>query len=119
GVFGGPTGNALCIVRAHLLGKKSQDLQYAILTSMKHTHTVDELTHLITQAAQGTAPFVIAIDGFGGSGKTTLSKQLADKLVDSAVLQVDDFIVTPDPNHTYPYDYDAFEDTLRHIKTDE
>lgn len=38
-------------------------------------------------------PIVIGIEGFGGSGKTTVSKQLAQDLGKSYVIHIDDFIV--------------------------
>lgn len=38
-------------------------------------------------------PKVIGIEGFGGSGKTTLSKQLMDSLDNAYVIHLDDFIV--------------------------
>lgn len=38
-------------------------------------------------------PVIIALDGFGGSGKTTLAKKLSDALGDCYVIAMDDFIV--------------------------
>ena len=86
---------------------------------MKTTNSLDDLVAAIQLAAQADFPFIIALDGFGGSGKTTLANKLVKQLQDAAILQVDDFIKTPAPEQGYPYDYDAFEDSLRRIKTDE
>jgi uridine kinase len=36
---------------------------------------------------------LIGIEGFGGSGKTTISKQLAEALGDAYIIHIDDFIV--------------------------
>lgn len=38
-------------------------------------------------------PVLIAIDGFGGAGKSTLAKELADALGDAYVIGIDDFII--------------------------
>ena len=38
-------------------------------------------------------PILIGIEGFGGSGKTTISRQLAEALGDTHVIHIDDFIV--------------------------
>lgn len=38
-------------------------------------------------------PVLIGIEGFGGSGKTTLAKELASSLGNSYVVSIDDFIV--------------------------
>ncbi len=41
----------------------------------------------------GRRPVLIGIEGFGGSGKTTLARQLSDALGHSYVVNIDDFIV--------------------------
>ena len=42
---------------------------------------------------QGKFPIIIGIEGFGGSGKTTIAQHLSDSLEDSYVIHIDDFIV--------------------------
>ncbi|MBI4268667.1 hypothetical protein HY627_02460 [Candidatus Uhrbacteria bacterium] len=53
--------------------------------------SVNELVEAIKERAQGTRYFIIAISGFGGSGKSTLSKHLAQLLGDTTIVSVDDF----------------------------
>lgn len=50
---------------------------------------------LAEQLSQNTKPgtFIIAVSGFGGSGKTTFAHELATLLVDSKVIGADDFII--------------------------
>lgn len=36
--------------------------------------------------------YIIAIDGFGGSGKSTVAEKLAGYLSDSFIIEMDDFI---------------------------
>lgn len=40
-----------------------------------------------------TYPVIIGVEGFGGSGKTTLSKQLMDAFSNAYTIHLDDFIV--------------------------
>jgi uridine kinase len=47
----------------------------------------------ITQANNEKFPILIGIDGFGGSGKSTLSKELQLALGNAQVIGIDDFIV--------------------------
>ena len=47
---------------------------------------------ILTKTKKGSR-VIIAISGFGGSGKTTLAKQLEKELPDAAVISVDDFII--------------------------
>jgi uridine kinase len=58
----------------------------------QRVHTVEDLA-LIVDERRSQRPFVVAIAGRGGSGKSTLAHQLAMRLVDSAVVPLDDFLV--------------------------
>lgn len=53
----------------------------SVVAQIKQT----ELTHPF--------PVIVGIEGFGGSGKTTLSKELGDALGRAYVIHIDDFIV--------------------------
>jgi uridine kinase len=53
--------------------------------------TIDQIANRITQDKR--QPILIAIEGFGGSGKTTFAKKLASVLGDAYVINIDDFIV--------------------------
>ncbi len=54
---------------------------------MNLSKIVDQITHNKKQ----NKTFLIAIDGFGGSGKTTLAKKLAEKFEFVSIVQLDDF----------------------------
>lgn len=47
-------------------------------------------------------PIIIGIEGFGGSGKTTLANNLKDKLNKRAVISIDSFIVKESAQHGKP-----------------
>lgn len=65
-------------------------------TSMETSYFENDLVHIVARAVQlqreGKYPVVIAIDGMAGSGKTTLSGLLKDRL-DAAVIHMDDFFL--------------------------
>ncbi len=56
----------------------------------------NDLIYIIAQAIQfqreGRAPAVIAVDGMAGSGKTTLTERMVQRL-DAAVIHMDDFFL--------------------------
>lgn len=54
--------------------------------------TVEDLAQLVA-AQRSQRPFVVAIAGRGGAGKSTLAHQLAMRVIDSAVVPLDDFLV--------------------------
>jgi uridine kinase len=54
--------------------------------------TLDDLVALV-QERRGLAPFVVAIEGLGGAGKSTLAAHLALAINDSAVVPMDDFLI--------------------------
>ena len=51
------------------------------------------LSALLKEKAQGKDRFVVAISGFGGSGKSTIASRLARELGDVALVRLDDFVV--------------------------
>lgn len=53
---------------------------------------VEDLAQLV-EAQRSQRPFVVAIAGRGGAGKSTLAQQLAMRVIDSAVVPLDDFLV--------------------------
>ncbi len=54
-----------------------------------------------SQAPQGVATRIVAIDGLGGAGKSTLAAWLADE-VDAAIIHTDDFASWVDPIDWWP-----------------
>ncbi len=62
---------------------------------------------------------VIAISGFGGSGKTTFSKKLANQLPEAIVINVDDFVENRGQGDGWSggFDWDRLEKVLKDIKS--
>lgn len=58
---------------------------------------------IIKRLPEKQAPHIIAVDGFGGSGKSTIANKLSEYLADSTVVAMDDFI---DKNHFYDSDWE-------------
>ncbi len=58
----------------------------------RHVSSVEDLVILI-ESRRSQRPFVVAIAGRGGAGKSTLAHQLAVRLSDSAVVPLDDFLL--------------------------
>lgn len=52
-----------------------------------------DIASAIKQNDKHHKPVLIAIEGFGGSGKTTLAEQLRDALRDAYIINIDDFII--------------------------
>ncbi|MDB5169721.1 MAG: putative phosphoribulokinase [Candidatus Saccharibacteria bacterium] len=55
--------------------------------------TVEQIASEIKQKTAGRKPTLIAIEGFGGSGKTTFATRLRDALGKAYIVNIDDFIV--------------------------
>jgi len=58
---------------------------------------MEQLIHAIKTALtnyKDTKPFVIAIDGLSGAGKTTISKRITNTFANSITFHIDDYIVT-------------------------
>lgn len=55
--------------------------------------TVKEISDSIKQNNILHRKIIIAVDGYGGSGKTTFSRLLAAKLTNAYIVNIDDFIV--------------------------
>jgi uridine kinase len=55
--------------------------------------TIEEIAQDILHKSGQQRPLLIAIEGFGGSGKTTIAQKLANQLGSAYVVGIDDFIV--------------------------
>jgi uridine kinase len=53
--------------------------------------SIDEIASKIKQIQK--TPVLIGVEGFGGSGKTTLASKLKDALQDTYIIGIDDFII--------------------------
>jgi uridine kinase len=73
---------------------------------------IDDLNKLILKKSVGISPFIIAVDGFGGAGKSVLCKQLTDLLSNSIAIQTDNFIVHPHEPNVFDHDWQAIEDKV-------
>jgi uridine kinase len=86
---------------------------------MKLYTKAKNLSDYIISIANSTIPFVIAVDGFGGSGKSSLCKELSNLLPDAMTIQTDDFIKYPHKPNVFDHDWSAIESkVLKRLKKD-
>lgn len=62
--------------------------------------SLDEIVSTIRHTPFPRKPMLIGIDGFGGSGKTTIANKLKDMLGSAHVVNIDDFIVKEKVNES-------------------
>lgn len=76
--------------------------------------TTEELAQYIQEKASNTPRFIVAISGFGGSGKSTLSEKLSKILDDSTLIHVDDFIAADEngAKEGHVHDWEKLEKLL-------
>jgi len=76
--------------------------------------TVEELANHIKSKSDNTERFVIAISGFGGAGKSTISKKLVDLLCNATLIHTDDFIASDENGalEGYHLDWEKLEGQL-------
>jgi uridine kinase len=55
--------------------------------------TIQEIANAIKSKQVSHRPILIAIEGFGGAGKTTFSKKLKEMMGNAYIVQADDFII--------------------------
>ncbi|HMI09969.1 MAG TPA: NB-ARC domain-containing protein [Candidatus Saccharimonadales bacterium] len=78
----------------------------------------DNLTKEIQNLLSEKEHVVIAVSGFGGSGKTTLAERLASHFKDSTLLQLDNFLINRGEGSGWSggYDWKRFEHVLLDAK---
>jgi len=60
--------------------------------------TVADIANKIKKAHSKHTPTIIAVEGFGGAGKSTFAAELKDKLGDAYVVEIDDFFLKGKPS---------------------
>jgi hypothetical protein len=70
-----------------------EDGRFENLPEEKVEISPTEIALTIKQSSKQHKPILIAIEGFGGSGKTTFANQLKEALGSTYVVNIDDFIV--------------------------
>lgn len=78
----------------------------------------DDVTARIQEMATQKRPLIVAVSGFGGSGKTTLAESLHKRISDSTLLQLDNFLVNHGEGDGWRggYDWERFESVLKNIQ---
>lgn len=87
---------------------------------MKTFTSPEDLAVHIQYLDNVTTPFVIAIDGYGGSGKSTLGKALKQLLPSAMIIETDNFIKYPHEPNVFEHDWLSIErNVLSRLKNDE
>ncbi len=78
----------------------------------------DDVTAKVQDMMMQKRPLVVAVSGFGGSGKTTLAEKLHEHFQDSSLLQLDNFLVNHGEGDGWQggYDWERFENVLKDIQ---
>jgi len=78
--------------------------------SQKNINHIEKLVEEIGKRSNNKR-FVVAVSGFAGAGKSTISGKLASILKNSLVIHVDDFIIADENGAKpgYPHDWENFE----------
>jgi uridine kinase len=80
--------------------------------------TFNDLLVKVQGLLEAKHPVIVAISGFGGSGKTTLAEKLKSQFPDSTLLQLDNFLINRGEGEGWQggYDWGRFEDVLKDIQ---
>lgn len=78
----------------------------------------EEITDKIKDLMAQKRPLIVAVSGFGGSGKTTLGDRIHDYFKDSTRLQLDNFLINHGEGDGWQggYDWNRFENVLKDIE---
>lgn len=81
------------------------NVPYAVFCYYRYMN-IDDVVNKIRQSQFTNKPVIIAIDGFGGAGKSTLAKLLREKLGDAIVVEIDDFFLKDVPSDANKSNFD-------------
>jgi uridine kinase len=70
----------------------THSLSSVFFATMEHM-AIKDIANKIKQIHFATRPVIIAIDGFGGAGKSTLAKELKHELGSAYIVEADDFFL--------------------------
>ncbi len=68
--------------------------------------TVSDISSKIKKTPTNHKPVIIAVEGFGGSGKSTFSRKLKEVLGDAYVIETDDFFINDKPSDADKTNFD-------------
>lgn len=80
--------------------------------------TFNDLTATVQGLLGQKHPTIVAISGFGGSGKTILAERLKNQFPGSTLLQLDNFLINHGEGEGWQggYDWERFEGVLKDIQ---